>query len=269
MSRPVVTMTTDFGLADGYVGCMKGIILGICAEVMIVDISHDIRPQAIRQAAYVLYQAAPCFPLGTVHVVVVDPGVGSERRPIAVQTERAIYVAPDNGVLSLVLGQEPAILTICLEQASGQRSHISATFHGRDIFAPAAARLAAGAELQHLGDTIPPGDLVVLPPCHPKQQPDGTWRGEVLHVDHFGNIITSFRSTSPPFSAPGSELRVEVAGQRIAGLCTTYSDVRPGEMLAYIGSSRHLEIGVRDGNAAACTGLEVGHPVAVTAGSRS
>ena len=196
MSRPVIALTTDFGQADGYVGTMKGVILGICPEATLVDVSHDIRPQAVRQAAYVLSTAAPYFPPGTVHMVVVDPGVGSERRPIVVQTDRATYVAPDNGVLSMVLSQEPARRAIQIRVAEPRYRlpQISATFHGRDLFAPATAHLACGVEPGELGDPLPLSDLVTLPVLQPQRQSDGSWLGEVLHIDRFGNLITDYQS---------------------------------------------------------------------------
>ena len=254
MSRPIITLTTDFGQADGYAGAMKGIILSICPEAILVDISHEIQPQAVRQAAYVLSTVTPHFPAGTVHLVVVDPGVGSDRRPIAVQTGRAIYVAPDNGVLSLALAADPPQLAVQLYADQP----ISATFHGRDLFAPAAARLACGASLDQVGEPISPAGLVTLPSLDPQRQIDGSWLGEILHVDRFGNLISNIQHP-----IPNIRLAVWVGKERIAGVIRTYSDVAPGEMVAYVGSSGHLEIAVRDGSAAARLGVGVGDPVRV------
>ena len=268
MSRPSITLTTDFGQADGYVGTMKGVILSICPDASIVDISHDIRPQAIRQAAYVLSTAAPYFHPGTVHLVVVDPGVGSERRPIVVQTERATYVAPDNGVLSMAISQEPPRLAIHLTRREYHLPFVSATFHGRDVFAPAAAHLAAGADPRDMGTPIPVSDLVSLPFNRPALQPDGSWLGEVLHVDRFGNLVTSFHCRSTPSKAgEGTMLNehsaIDVAGRRIGRVMRTYADVAPGDLVATIGSSGRVEIAVRDGNAATWLGVDVGEPVRV------
>jgi S-adenosylmethionine hydrolase len=262
MSRPVIALITDFGLADGYVGSMKGVILGICPEATLVDISHEIRPQAVRQAAYVLSAATPYFPPGTVHLVVVDPGVGSERRPVVVQTERATYVAPDNGVLSLVLGQESArwAIQIRVTEPRYRLSQISATFHGRDIFAPAAAHLACGVEPRELGDPLSLSDLVLLPALQPQQRPDGTWLGEVLHVDRFGNLITNCQWSAANLQ---SAICICAGGERIVGLSRTYADVELGELVAYVGSSGYLEIAVREGNAAARLGVDVGDPVQI------
>jgi S-adenosylmethionine hydrolase len=268
MSRPLITLTTDFGRSDSYVGTMKGVILGICPEAALVDLSHEIQPQAVRQAAYVLSTAAPYFPPGTVHLAVVDPGVGGARRPVAVQTERATYVAPDNGLLGLALAADAARLAplrvqapsrvqaVQLTESRYHLSQISATFHGRDIFAPAAAHLASGVDPRQMGDTLRLLDLAQLAPHEPVQQQDGSRLGEVLHVDRFGNLVTSFR---------GSEIQdqcsVGVAEQVIAGLSRTFSDVEPGELVAYVGSGGHLEIAERDGHAAGRLGMSVGAPV--------
>jgi S-adenosylmethionine hydrolase len=268
MSRPIVTLTTDFGQTDGYVGTMKGVVLGICPKAVLVDISHEIRPQAMRQAAYVLSTAVPYFPPDTVHLVVVDPGVGSERRPIAVQTERARDAAPDNGVLSSVLAQEPARLAVDLAESPVRLPQASATFHGRDIFAPAAAHLALGADLSEIGTPIPTSSLVTLANLQPKAQADGSWLGEILHVDRFGNLITNFQTPTPQFPTPGSpipnpQISILLGGVHISGLSRTFASVAPGELVAYIGSSGCLEIAVREGNAATQLKLDVGDPVQV------
>jgi S-adenosylmethionine hydrolase len=258
MSRPIVSLTTDFGLSDSYVGIMKGVILDICPEATLVDISHEIRPQAVRQAAYVLSTATPFFPQGTVHLVVVDPGVGSERRSIAVETEQALYVAPDNGVLDLVMAQDPARRAVNLTKTRYHLPQVSATFHGRDIFAPAAGHLASGIDLGEMGELLPVQDLVTLPTLQPQQQPDGSWLGEITHIDHFGNLITSFQGT--PGKGRGT---VETGGVEIDGVRRTFADVTSGELVAYIGSSGRLEIAVRDGNAAARLGVDIGDAVCI------
>jgi S-adenosylmethionine hydrolase len=263
MSRPIITLTTDFGQADGYAGAMKGIILGICPEAVVVDISHEIRPQAVRQAAYVLSTVTPHFPpgAGTVHLVVVDPGVGSDRRPIAVRSGRATYVAPDNGVLSLALAVDPPQMAVQLHAAQP----ISATFHGRDLFAPAAARLACGADLAELGKPISLTGLVTLPNLCPQRQPDGSWLGQIVHVDRFGNLISNIEYPIPNDPSPerSSRVAVWVGKERIAGVIRTYSDVTRGELVAYVGSSGHLEMAVRDGSAAARLSVGLGDAVRV------
>jgi len=259
VTRPVITLTTDFGQADGYVAAMKGVILDLCPEAVLVDISHEIQPQAIRQAAYVLSTAAPYFPAGAVHLVVVDPGVGSARRAIAVQTARAFYVAPDNGLLDLALTQDPAQQVVHLTAWEFQRPQVSATFHGRDIFAPAAAHLARGVAIQDMGQQIDPATLARRPARPPARRPDGAWRGEILHVDHFGNLITDIQH----LPEPSAQVFIQVGGTRIVGLSRTFADVEPGELVAYVGSSGHLEIAVREGDATTRLGLSVGDPVIV------
>jgi S-adenosylmethionine hydrolase len=212
----------------------------------------------VNQAAYVLSTAAAYVPTGAIHLAVVDPGVGSERRAIAVQTARAIYVAPDNGVLSLALQDDPPQRIVHLTEARYHLAEVSDTFHGRDIFAPAAAHLARGVDLGDMGPQIEIGDLVRLPSARPRRQEDGTWLGEILHVDHFGNLITSF-----PGAMIEAYFTVEVGAAQILGLSRTFADVAQGELVAYVGSSGYLEIAVRGGDAAGRLGAGVGDPVGV------
>ena len=258
MSRPVLTLTTDFGLNDGFVGAMKGVILSICPDAVLVDIAHEIRPQDLLQAAYVLSTAVAYYPPGTVHLVVVDPGVGSERRPIAVQTARAAYVAPDNGVLSLALAQDPARKAVHLTDPVYRLSSVSPTFHGRDIFAPAAAHLARGAPLEEMGEALPVSDLIELPNPAPEPHPGGGWRCAILHVDRFGNLITNFRLQSRQRG-----LRIRVGERNIERVSRTFSDVEPGELVAYAGSSGYLEIAVREASAAQALSLDIGDTILI------
>ncbi len=261
---PLVTLTTDFGTADGYVGTIKGVILSIAPDARLVDISHEIPPQNVRQAAYVLYAAYLFFPPHTVHLVVVDPGVGSARRPIALRTPAGTFVGPDNGVLSCVMAHELVETLVELADSRYRLPQVSHTFHGRDIFAPAAAHLAAGVPITALGPSVP--DPVTFPLPHLKITPDGI-TGEVLHTDRFGNVTTSIGrlvwsedelSLEPAFQGAGdreqvhfkaSEAVVVVAGQEIAGVHHTYAEAAPGETLALVGSEGHLGIAVREGNA--------------------
>lgn len=266
----IITLITDFGQADGYVGTMKGVILGIAPEARIVDISHDIEPQNVRQAAYVLSTAAPYFPPGTIHVVVVDPGVGSARRPIAVRTERAYFVGPDNGVFSYALAgmwtmsQLPSnqlrassfelpVTVIHLDQPKYWLPTISQTFHGRDIFSPVAAHLAAGVPFGALGTLIT--DPVTFPLPQPERLPDGSIRGEVLHADRFGNLITDIPMS---WLATSEAWIFEIAGRRIEGLSATYATARRGALVALPGSEGLLEIAVREGSAAETLGVGAG-----------
>jgi S-adenosylmethionine hydrolase len=272
MSRPTITLTTDFGQADGYVGAMKGVMLRICPQAVLVDVTHAIPPQAVQQAAYVLSTAIPYFPPGAVHLAVVDPGVGSERRPIVVQTERAVYVAPDNGLLTMVLAREPVQMAVHLTEPSYRLSPVSDTFHGRDIFAPAAAHLASGIAPRKMGEEIAASELISLPLLMPVPKDDDTWLGQVLHLDSFGNIITSLACSlgrsgwtldGVATAELGPRTWIEIGKHRVEGVHRTFAQVEPGAWIAYVGSSGYLEVGIRDGNAAAQLGAKVGYSVRI------
>ncbi|MCX7681594.1 MAG: SAM-dependent chlorinase/fluorinase [Anaerolineae bacterium] len=271
--RPLVTLTTDFGTADGYAGAVKGVILGIAPEAHIVDITHEIAPHNIRQAAFVLHNVYPYFPPHTVHMVVVDPGVGSARRPIALRTLAGSFVGPDNGVFSFVMARERIEELVELANPRYRLPQTSYTFHGRDIFAPAAAHLALGVPLATLG---PP----VHDPCRlpwPRLEVSrGTVVGEVVHIDRFGNLVTSIgfllwhgevlewrpafgKAEGMRFRASGVRVRVE--GVEISGVSHTYAEVEPGQWLALVGSSGYLEIAIREGNAAHTLGVSEGAEV--------
>jgi len=244
----LLTLTTDFGMEDGNVGVMKGVILGINPRAAIIDLSHDIPPQGIADAAYVMRRAYQFFPQGTIHVVVVDPGVGTDRRPIAVQSKRALFVAPDNGVLSYVLhhlqetGDHPQ--AVHLNNAAYWLPDVSHVFHGRDIFAPVAGHLSLGVPIDNLGPRI--DDLLALPAPYLMRQA-GRVAGQVMHVDHFGNLLTNIsRSDLVPL---GQTITTRVGEARISGLCTTFGDGHNGEPIAYVDSSGHLAIAVVNGNA--------------------
>jgi hypothetical protein len=263
----VITLTTDFGLADGYVGTMKGVILGIDPTATIVDISHDIPPQDVREAAYTLYAAYPYFPQGTIHVVVVDPGVGSERRAIALRTPRATFVAPDNGVLSYVIVRERVEEIVNLTNPRYHLSPVSRTFHGRDIFAPAAAHLARGIPLAELGEPLT--EIITFPLPRPQVRPDGTIVGQVIHIDRFGNLITSIMSKDLPNRPLPRGGIIEIKGQSIRRIANNYAEGTPGELLALIGSSDHLEIAVSGGSAYQVLEAKVGDEVLVGVRSES
>lgn len=271
-------MTTDFGTADGYVGAMKGVILSITPDARMVDISHEIAPQNVRQGAVVLDSAYPYFPSRSVHLVVVDPGVGSNRRAIAVGSPAGRFVAPDNGVLSFVLAREAVEAVVELLNPLYRLPVLSDTFHGRDLFAPAAAHLAAGVPLRDLGPAVKHPVAIPLPRLAIGS--DGV-TGEVLHVDRFGNVITSIcrlhwnedvLSLKPAYPVTGDveqvsfsagNAKVVVADRVIAGVHRTYAQVAAGHTLALVGSSGHLEIGQRMGNAARSLGLTPGARVEV------
>jgi hypothetical protein len=250
MPAPIITLTTDFGLDDGYVGVIKGVILGILPWAQIVDISHAIAPQAILDAGYVLATAAPYFPRGTVHVVVVDPGVGTERRPLAVLTERAVYIGPDNGVFSRVYGDENVQSIRQLTNPAYRLPLISNTFHGRDIFAPAAAHIAGGIPPHSLGPEVADPVRLVIP--QPQRLADGSLRGEIIYVDHFGNLISNV-----PVAWLGgrAEWRFEIGGVVIDGFHSTYGRVAVNQAVVLGGSEGLIEVGVRNNHAGAVLGL--------------
>jgi S-adenosylmethionine hydrolase len=252
----LITLTTDFGLADSYVAVMKGVILGIDPTATIVDISHDIAPQDVGEAAYAVYASYPYFPPDTIHVVVVDPGVGGQRRAIALRVAQACFVAPDNGVLSYVLTREGMREAVSLTNSRYHRPTVSHTFHGRDIFAPVAAHLARGVPLNELGEPLT--EIVTFPLPQPQVLPDGDVVGHVLHIDRFGNLILDVREGDCILS---EGLVLEVAGRRIQGLGRTFTDVPVGELVAYIGSSGHLEIALREGSAAQSLDMEIGDKI--------
>ncbi len=255
-NQPIITLTTDFGLSDGYVGAMQGVILNICPTATIINISHQVPPQNIQAGAFVLYQMFDYYPARAIHCVVVDPGVGSQRRAVAARTGHGIFVGPDNGVLSLVLGASPVIEAFTLTNPKYQLPAASATFHGRDIFAPACAHIAAGVSLSQFG---PPASNLTITKFGAELN-KGQCR--VIHIDHFGNLILDI--TAQDVSRP-EDIRFQAGGFTIKSLSRTFADVPDGELLAYIGSNRsHVEIAVRNGNAAKALGLQLNDVVQVS-----
>lgn len=249
-----ITLLTDFGTADGYVAAMKGVIASIAPAAVVDDAAHDIPPGDIQAAAWALQCYWRLYPPGTTHVVVVDPGVGSDRRALAARVHGRMFVAPDNGVLTRVLEDAPAEAIVAVENRAFLRDEISATFHGRDVFAPAAGHLAAGVSVGALGPAV---DDPVKWPIPTAARTDTGVRGRVVHVDRFGNLITNI---------PGEWVR-GAAGVSLGGehdfipLGRTYSDAAPDRPLALIGSSGLLEISVRDGSAVDRLGLGRGAEV--------
>ena len=240
---PMLTLLTDFGLQDAYVGVMKGVIAGINPEVNMVDLTHQIPPQDIAAARFNLLNSAPYFPQGTVHVVVVDPGVGGRRRAIALQTPRHFFVGPDNGVFSGLVSQEPLLSAVELTNSQyWYTSEPSTTFHGRDIFAAVGAHLTLGVALKDLGTAIAPESLVQLPlpACQSK---DKVLHGCIQYIDHFGNLITNIPANSLP---PNWHLSI---GELTLPRQTTYAAVPTGELVALIGSHGWVEVAVNGGNA--------------------
>jgi S-adenosylmethionine hydrolase len=259
LSPPIITLTTDFGTSDHYVGTMKGVILSYSMDAKIVDISHGIPPFSIYAGAYAIDQAAPFFPPGTIHVVVVDPGVGTSRKPLLVETSEQIFIAPDNGVLSLVIGRATNPDEVRVREISARRLWLespSSTFHGRDIFAPVAAALARGsASPEEVGPLLERMEL--LPDFSPQQIEPRSWRGRVLSVDHFGNVISNF-SVDAFSDLIKESFLIEVNGNRVTHFQPTFGSALAGECFAYLGSSGFIELGINQRSAAAFLGVVPG-----------
>jgi S-adenosylmethionine hydrolase len=247
MTRGPITLLTDFATADGYVAAMKGVIASIAPDVRVDDVAHDIAPGDVMGAALALKRYWRLYPQGSIHVVVVDPGVGSERRGIAIEADARFCVGPDNGVFTHVLRDAVRAQVVSLESREFFRETVAATFHGRDMFAPVAAHLASNVSLSGLGPIV--GDPVRLDWPEPRRASDGSVEGVVVHVDRFGNLITNIPAD---WCARGGS--VAVNGRDIGAVRRTYADVARGEALALIGSLELLEISVRDGSAAAILG---------------
>jgi len=255
--RPIIALLTDFGTRDPYVGIMKGVMAGICPEAVVIDITHDVIPQAVLQGAFLLGCALPWFPDGTIFVAVVDPGVGSERRAIAAAGLRATYVGPDNGVLERALELDPPRMIVDLRNPQYRLPVVSPTFHGRDIFAPAAAHIAAGVPVEALGPRV--ADPIRRPWSTAQRLPEGTCRGSVCHIDRFGNCITDI---------PGEWIDGERGGRLSLPGCgvsarfvRTYADAPAGTAAAVVGGSGFLELAVVEGSAAEIFGVRIGDAV--------
>jgi S-adenosylmethionine hydrolase len=262
----IITLLTDFGTRDEYVGVMKGVILSITPLVTIVDISHGVPPQDISRAAYLLEGYHCYFPPGTIHVVVVDPGVGGSRSILAVKTEQYTYLVPDNGVLERIVDELQPQTVVRVENREIFLADVSRTFHGRDIFAPVAARLAQGMDAAELGSTVVWPDIVRLDVPRAVVTASGRIEGSVITFDRFGNAVTSIRRDHLEQLASRCgcrEIEVWSAGRCIAGLSQSYEAAPVSKPLAIIGSRGYLEIGLNRGSAKEALDLSVGDPVAV------
>ena len=257
---PVITLTTDFGNKDGFVGTMKGVIWGICPDAQIADISHEITPQNVSEGAMALWRAASYFPVGTVHIAVVDPGVGTGRRALAARIGEQYFVGPDNGIFTPFIEdarQAGAGVTLAaLDKPRYWLPHVSRTFHGRDIFAPAGAHLAAGVKLEELGTVIT--DPVLLPLAKPEKI-SGGYRARISAVDAFGNLTTNL----PWPEVAGRKLLISIKGRVIHGLSDAYGHHEAGTLIALVDSENYIEIAVVNGSAAAQLGVKNGDPVEV------
>src|SRR5438067_6352376 len=260
MARPVLALLTDFGTRDHYAGTMKGVALGICPDLTLVDVTHEVPPHDVVAGALELAACYKYFPTGTIFLVVVDPGVGSSRRGLAADTGDYKFVAPDNGVLTLVLDETPARKIVELTERRYARPTVSRTFEGRDRFAPAAAWLAKGVELSALGR--PAGAVHRLEVPRPTATADAL-TGEVLRVDRFGNLITNIDRKTFQKLAHDASLDIRIGPHQVPRVVSTYADAAPGEICALFGSTDHLEIAANGRSAAADLRVERGAPVQV------
>ncbi|MEX2425531.1 MAG: SAM-dependent chlorinase/fluorinase [Thermomicrobiaceae bacterium] len=257
-NNPAVTFLTDFGLQDTFVGQMKGVALSHCPDAALVDLTHGVSPQSITEGAYHLAAAWHWFPEGTIHVCVVDPGVGTARRAIAVNVAGHLFLAPDNSLLSCVLRSQDVGAAVDLTPDGGEGTYVSRTFHGRDVFARAAGRLAQGAALSDLGPAIDPNDLKRFEPPEPRFETDQI-TGEIIMVDHWGNAITNI--SADQLGGPDANWSVKCGDLTIAELSSTYAAVERGNPVAVISSMDTVEIAVRDGAAASRYDLRSGMKV--------
>lgn len=251
MPRPVIALLTDFGLADHYVGSMKGVIAGICRDAVIVDLTHGVPPQDIMTAAFELLAGYRVFPHGTIFIVVVDPGVGTRRQAIAALAGDYVFVGPDNGVFDLVFDELPPSAVVELTNPRYALAVVSRTFEGRDRFAPAGAWLACGVAHTELGPAVNVQPRLHFP--RPRISADGA-DGEVVHIDRFGNLVTNIERRTWPGDVI-DRLDVAVSGYRTVRLVSTYAEAGPGEVVALFGGTDRLEIAVRSGNAAEALGV--------------
>lgn len=267
--RPIVTLTTDFGLNDHFVGALKGVILNIVPDANIVDICHTVQAFDILDGALALAQSYAYFPPRTVHLVVVDPGVGSARRPILATSEMHNFVAPDNGVLSLMYAREQRLSVRHISAEHYFLQPVSNTFHGRDIFAPVAAYLAKGVDQEKFGEEVT--DYVRFNAPKPRPIDATSVRGVVLRVDRFGNLITNFTPQDAPalFQASVPTFKMVVGKREVTSMRTNYAEGAPGELFAIVGSMGFIEIAANRGSAAQTTGAAKGSEVLLALGNGS
>lgn len=259
LTNPIITLTTDYGTNDHLVGVLKGVILKVNPEATIIDITHAVTPYDLLDGALAIASAYPYFPARTIHVVIVDPGVGTERRPILVSGQNQYFIAPDNGVLSGVYEKEPNLTVRHLTSEHYFLQPVSKTFHGRDVFAPVAAWLSKNWQPASMGETIEDFKRFALP--RPKEA-DGLLKGVVMKVDSFGNLITNFRSEDLAAESMEKEkVQLQVGNHAVTRMVKMFASGNPGEPVAYIGSSGYVEIAVNKGNASKTMGIGRGTPV--------
>jgi len=267
--RPVITLTTDFGTNDHFVGALKGVIVDIVPEAQIVDITHAVQAFDVLDGALAIAQAYSYFPNGTIHMVVVDPGVGTTRRPILASSDGYHFVAPDNGVLSMVYAKEERVHVRHITSDHYFRQPVSNTFHGRDVFAPVAAYLAKQVDSHKFGDEIE--DYVKFAAPRPKPAGENRMRGVVLKIDRFGNLITNVSPNDVPalFAAKPGAFKIMVGSREITEIRTAYAEGAPGEVFGILGSMGYLEIVANRAAAAQITGASKGSEVSIVLGEAS
>lgn len=262
LTNPIITLTTDYGTSDHLVAVMKGVILKINPDAQIIDITHQVAAYDLLEGALAIANAYPYFPPRTIHVVVVDPGVGTERRPLLVSGQNQYFIAPDNGVLSGVFEREHPVTVRHITSEHYFAQPVSKTFHGRDVFAPVAAWLSKNWQPGSMGEEISDFKRFAMP--KPKEA-DGLMKGVVLKVDIFGNLVTNFRAEDlTPETLEKGEIKLQVGAHPITRLVPTFASGINGEAIAYIGSSGYVEIAVNKGNAAKSLGIGRGTPVLLT-----
>ena len=259
VSSGIISLTTDFGLADHYVGVMKGVMASIDPSLQVIDICHEIPACSVAEGAFVIAQSCQFFPAGTVHLVVVDPGVGTSRRPIVVESVGHYFVAPDNGVLSQVYEKAPFQARV-IDAGRHALQPISRTFHGRDVFAPVAARLAAGQPVEEFGELA--ASCVQLASTIPQETAPGKWLGRILRIDRFGNIVTSFREELLP--QVGTSFLLLTGKLEVSSRAEAYGQAEGGKAFAIAGSSGYIEVSVARQSAAKLAGVRVGDSIELT-----
>ncbi len=262
-AQRIITLTTDFGYQDYYVSALKAVILRICPEVRLVDISHDLPPQDIMAGAWVLKNTAFLYPPETIHLAVIDPGVGGERRPVLVKAGGHYFVGPDNGLFSLVVESEKdkgEYRVVELTNSGYWREDVSSTFHGRDIFAPVAAHLCNGVDMSNLGREL--SELTTYRWAKPISDDEGI-QGWIVHIDRYGNLVTNIPESIIAKHEIKSGLKIYVGNTILKNISHTFSEVSDGEPVAMIGSSGMLEIAINKGNAEQMLGIEKGAPVSL------
>jgi S-adenosylmethionine hydrolase len=261
MANPIITLLTDFGTKDHYVASMKGVILNINPECLLIDITHEVNPHDIEQGAFILANAYSYFPKGTIHLSVVDPGVGGSRKPIVLITHNYFFVGPDNGLLSLVVQKEKVKQVVAITQKKYFLSKVSNTFHGRDIFAPVAAHLSLGIKPNAFGHEINSlKELGLQKPVVKKRR----LLGEILHIDTFGNLVSNIDEEKLSQFIQNRPFAIRVGGKVISVLKNGYWDGKKGELIALLGSGGFLEISIREGNAERLLKVKKGDPIWIT-----